>query len=563
MFASAAFGQAQFIGGVWSGNVTPTSATVVVRLDQAAVRVRLQVSEKESLSPAIFSAIATTDASSGNTVKLTVQGLLPNTDYYYGIEVTGALRSDAVSRGRFHTFPLGRASFRVAFSSSSDFRQADQSAYDAIIAERPLPLLFICTGDLHAIDTNSIDRDPYRKNYDGVLSHASEGPLFRAMPMAYMWNAHDYCGEGTDGSATGRATATAVYRERVPHYPLAAAGSTLAQAFTIGRVRFILTDLRSAASAATLKESASKSRMGAAQKTWFKQELINARDSGFPAIVWVCPDPWIMPARVGDDSWAGYATERTDIANFIRDNHVTNVILLSGDMHALAFDDGSHADYAVGGGGEVTVLQAGSLTGDGSSMGGPYIDGPFTGGQQYGVLEVYDNGGPSVACRFLGIKARQGRRVTRFFSSSAANVTRHALVNISTLAKLTSATDSLTSGFVVSADPQTTVLVRAIGPTLTEFGISDALPQPSLSVFHGKDLVATSPQVTPATTETNTDDLLDASDKVGAFRLNNGTTGSRDAAMLLNLAPGAYTVTVKSADGKPGTTLLEVYDVPP
>src|SRR3954464_6707749 len=70
MFASVAFGQAQFIGGVWSGNVTPTSATVVVRLDQAAIRVRLQVSEKESLSPAIFSAIATTDASSGNTVKL-------------------------------------------------------------------------------------------------------------------------------------------------------------------------------------------------------------------------------------------------------------------------------------------------------------------------------------------------------------------------------------------------------------------------------------------------------------------------------------------------------------
>ena len=33
-------------------------------------------------------------------------------------------------------------------------------------------------------------------------------------------------------------------------------------------------------------------------------------------------------------------------------------------------------------------------------------------------------------------------------------------------------------------------------------------------------------------------------------------------AMLLKLAPGAYTVTVKSADGKPGTTLLEVYDVP-
>ena len=69
-----------FIGGVWAGNVTPTSVTVSVRLNAAGQRVRLQLSQSESLAPAAFSAAVTTAAASGNTVKLTVQGLVPDTD---------------------------------------------------------------------------------------------------------------------------------------------------------------------------------------------------------------------------------------------------------------------------------------------------------------------------------------------------------------------------------------------------------------------------------------------------------------------------------------------------
>src|SRR5688572_2494678 len=135
-----------FIGGAWSGNVSPTSATVSIRLNTPGVRVRLQVSQDESLTPAVFSNAVTTSATNGNTVKLTVQGLQPDTNYHYGIEVAGALRSEPVSRGRFRTFPLGRASFRIAFGSCGDFRHADQRVFASILAERPL--LFINTGDL-------------------------------------------------------------------------------------------------------------------------------------------------------------------------------------------------------------------------------------------------------------------------------------------------------------------------------------------------------------------------------------------------------------------------------
>ena len=125
-------GVSPFASSVWCGNVTPTSASVVARLTSAGVKARLQVSTAASLASPVFSAAANTAATAGNTLTLSVQGLQPDTDYYYGIEVAGVLRAETASRGRFHTFPQGRASFRIAFASCSDFNAADQSAFDAI-----------------------------------------------------------------------------------------------------------------------------------------------------------------------------------------------------------------------------------------------------------------------------------------------------------------------------------------------------------------------------------------------------------------------------------------------
>ena len=56
------------------------------------------------------------------------------------------------------------------------------------------------------------------------------------------------------------------------------------------------------------------------------------------------------------------------------------------------------------------------------------------------------------------------------------------------------------------------------------------------------------------------DRLNAAFDQVGAFHLID--PASRDAAALLTLAPGSYTIQVKSATGTAGSTLLEVYNVP-
>jgi hypothetical protein len=54
--------------------------------------------------------------------------------------------------------------------------------------------------------------------------------------------------------------------------------------------------------------------------------------------------------------------------------------------------------------------------------------------------------------------------------------------------------------------------------------------------------------------------LNEAFDRAGAFRFVDES--SNDSAAVVNLAPGAYTVQVKSGDGATGSALLEVYDLP-
>src|SRR5581483_8374929 len=236
-----------------------------------------------------------------------------------------------------------------------------------------------------------------------------------------------------------------------------------------------------------------------------------------------------------DDSWANYSTERTEIANFIRDNHISNLAIVSGDMHAMAYDDGTHSDYATGGGAPIVVLHAASLTAPGSFKGGPYTGGPIAGPLNFGILEIYDNGGPSIACRFLGHHVGDGGRapLSYIFSSSLTTAGDHALGNISTLARLSSGTDSITSGFVVTGNTPRTMLIRAVGPTLAEFGVTDALPQPVLTVYQGAQSIGTNAGW--STDSATAAQLSAAFDTAGAFRFGDGITG--DAAILLTLAP--------------------------
>lgn len=131
------------------------------------------------------------------------------------------------------------------------------------------------------------------------------------------------------------------------------------------------------------------------------------------------------------------------------------------------------------------------------------------------------------------------------------NVSGRAVVSGSAL----SPANSLTAGFVIGGSTSITVLVRAIGPSLAGFGISEPLDAPTLTVYSSN---LNLPPVAGNTGWSSDPVLAQAAADVGAFPL---AQGSADSVLLLTLAPGAYTAAVTSADGSTGGALIELYEV--
>ena len=66
------------------------------------------------------------------------------------------------------------------------------------------------------------------------------------------------------------------------------------------------------------------------------------------------------------------------------------------------------------------------------------------------------------------------------------------LANISTRAQVGTGGNIIIPGFVISGSGTDQLLVRADGPSLTQFGVSGVLAQPSLSVYNGAGTVIAS-----------------------------------------------------------------------
>jgi predicted alpha/beta superfamily hydrolase len=135
---------------------------------------------------------------------------------------------------------------------------------------------------------------------------------------------------------------------------------------------------------------------------------------------------------------------------------------------------------------------------------------------------------------------------------------RSPLINISSRARIGGGDDVLIAGFVVDGPEPKRVLIRGVGPTLVRQGVSTAITDPKITVFNStQQVVAANDNWGDAPGQT---ELSRATAQVGAFSLQ---TGSRDAALLLTLTPGAYSVVVGGVNDSTGVGLAEVYEVLP
>ena len=132
------------------------------------------------------------------------------------------------------------------------------------------------------------------------------------------------------------------------------------------------------------------------------------------------------------------------------------------------------------------------------------------------------------------------------------------LVNLSARAAIGTGSDVLVAGFSLIGSGNQVVLVRAVGPTLARFGIASPLLDPKLEVYRGAEVIAANDNWGSQSNGGTVAAIETAAAQVGAFPLEPGT---KDAALLLILAPGTYTTQVSGVNSSTGVALVELYEV--
>ena len=123
------------------------------------------------------------------------------------------------------------------------------------------------------------------------------------------------------------------------------------------------------------------------------------------------------------------------------------------------------------------------------------------------------------------------------------------LLNISTRLQVGSGENVLIGGFIIEGDDPKPVILRGLGPSLANFGVSGALSDPTLELHDGSgNTIATN------------DDWRDG-DTAAIEGTGLAPNDEREAAILQTLDAGAYTVILGGAGSATGIGLVEVYDL--
>lgn len=163
----------------------------------------------------------------------------------------------------------------------------------------------------------------------------------------------------------------------------------------------------------------------------------------------------------------------------------------------------------------------------------------------------------SYSALVTGKTAAPGVALMEAYDASTTN-TSARLLNLSARTRVGTGAEILIVGFAVHGDAPKQVLIRAIGPSLTQFGVTGVLSDPQLALFR-QGANAIIQQNDNWLASTNAAQIGLVSSQVGAFAL---PPNSRDAVLLVTLDPGTYSAQVSGVGNTTGVALVEIYDVP-
>jgi len=358
-----------------------------------AVEVRWEIAADESMSKVLARGTELATPQLGHSVHVEVEGLQADRWYYYRFRA-----GDAESPiGRARTLPApdaDAAQVTFAVTTCQNWEQGLYTAYEQM--RRDAPDLVFHLGDYiyeYEAGRNGKVRTHHGGEIDSLedyrMRHAQyrSDPLLQAMhascPWFVTWDDHEFdnnCADrvseqaGVDPRAflTRRQNAYQAYYEamplrrrslpRGPHLQLyrKASFGRLAEFFVLDgrqyRTNQPNNDRRSPINEAALDPR--QTMLGAEQRAWLKQGLIGSRAR------WNVLAQQVMMGMVGVpsgddpaprysmDQWPGYAGERMQLMQFLKDRRVPNPVVLTGDIHSnwcneLRVDDRRHDDPVI------------------------------------------------------------------------------------------------------------------------------------------------------------------------------------------------------------------------
>jgi len=287
------------------------------------------------------------------TVVVTLGDLEPDTDYFYRVNVEG--EPDRYLKGfppfRVRTAPTPGADhdFRVAFGSCPRIQEDRVQPIWPVVSALE-PTLFFWTGDNIYGDSlyPHILQEAYRRQRDV----AGLQPLLRSVPSLAVWDDHDYGLNNQDKGNPIKEEALAIFKQywANPAYGQPDIPGVFFR-YSYGRVDFFFLDGRYNRDPDMAPDTPEKTMLGRDQLAWLQSEL-EASTAVFKVLV--AGGGWSKAKGEGGDSWASFINERNKIFNFVRDNQITGVILLSGDSHvgelnAIPWsDEGGYDFYDLG-----------------------------------------------------------------------------------------------------------------------------------------------------------------------------------------------------------------------
>jgi len=334
------------------GHVGDTTAKIWVQASTQAL-VSVIAGKQSNLADRVGFKAAKLDEETFFSSHVLVTNLEPNTRYYYAVLING---EPAVHRPypSFTTAPREGESgrLRFAFVSCVGYNGFDSAAAWADMATRTNLDLLLMLGDNHYGDTTSPAKHFEKFGVQRRLPGYAE--ICRGVPQYAIWDNHDFAPEPTDKRAKGRDESLRAFKLLWPNPSYGEKDNPgVYFKFTRGDVEFFMLDGRYHRDPNNAPEDGKKTHLGDKQLAWLKRELAASKAK---IKVLATGGEWQTFSQPA--SWASFLRERNELFKHVEENHITGVLLLSGDRHFTA------AYQAAGKFIEVTSGPMGSRNGD-------------------------------------------------------------------------------------------------------------------------------------------------------------------------------------------------------